>query len=236
MTATKERPVIMTGESVRAILDGRKTQTRRVVKPQPDSPCVLAPDIAWIAGRATCIWPAPYVLDDGSRPDHHATCRHGKPGDRLWVKETWALVKPQYDHEFPNYVDGFEEWAGPIPMRCPPGWTLILKSLWNGYEYETAEERGFSWRPSLFMPRWASRLTLEITEVRVQRLHEITEEDAKAEGVEWNSGPLRMGHTHPISAFKASWDEINGKKRPWSSNPWIWAISFRKVEPEGDTP
>lgn len=82
------------------------------------------------------------------------------------------------------------------------------------------------------MPRWASRITLEITEVRVQRLNEISGPDAEAEGVEWNRGPTRAGHTNPISAFRSLWDSIHGKQpdRRWASNPWVWAITFRRNE------
>jgi hypothetical protein len=80
------------------------------------------------------------------------------------------------------------------------------------------------------MPRSASRLTLEITDVRVEKLHEIDDADAMAEGVRFNAGPLRNGHTSALSAFKSLWDSINGKRVPWDSNTWVWVISFRRLE------
>lgn len=169
----KERPILFSGEMVRAILDGRKTQTRRVVKG-------IALD--WLA-------PDMFTPRFVASPENDL-CQYGKVGDRLWVRET-----------FQPYGDGYAYRATP------------------------AIPENHNWKPSIFMPRAASRITLEITNVRVERLNEISDKDAEAEGVEaWsNSG------NSPAWKFQCLWDRINGKKYPWSSNPWVWVIEFRKI-------
>ena len=100
---------------------------------------------------------------------------------------------------------------------------------WNGKRPGFAEDE-WSWRSPIQMPRWASRITLEITEVRVQRLQEISEEDARAEGIRSaaNGATVLLGST-PIEAFAALWDSVNAKRAPWASNPWAWAISFARL-------
>jgi hypothetical protein len=199
-TATRERPIIMTGESVRAILDGRKTATRRVVKPQP-------------VDIDEC---GPYrqvpIVDRGLTfmDRHHIACPYGAVGDRLWVRENWGYVEGQPERYY--QADAIE-------------------STWP-------VER---WRPSIHMPRAWSRLTLEITAVRVERLQAITEDDARAEGVEREFevtlATFTNGSLHTIDrastyllGYKHAWDEINQKRGyPWSSNPWVWVVSFRPV-------
>jgi len=198
MNALKERPILFSGPMVLAILDGHKTQTRRVVKPQPpaDHP-----------------FPQPCVNDgywwNDSKDDHddvsfwptYSTCLPcpcGKPGDRLWVRETWC-----------NYPMAGHDGAAGLCYRAtngsvPPG----------------------SWKPSIHMPRWASRITLEITGVRVERLNEISRGDAMAEGCPHSN--LAYGQ-NPCDWFHELWESINGPES-WAANPWVWAIEFRKVE------
>jgi hypothetical protein len=203
----KERPVLFQGAMVRALLAGTKTQTRRLVKPQHAAPFV---DLQ--------------------------VCPYGVPGDRLWVRETWS-----------------KSALGVYP--CPPCWYRADFGTFNdpGNAYDmhdqgcggnsadcfpcVAQREGkFKWRPSIYMPRQLSRITLEVTEVRVQRLQEISEEDAKAEGVHHSAAATAKqstidthGMTPCRAAFAALWEQINGKKAPWSSNPFCWAISFRRT-------
>lgn len=219
-TAVRERPILFSGPMVNAILDGRKTQTRRVCAVQPEH------------GITPCHWSGTGWAIAG--PDDACTCKPVKCpyyGDsessdkmRLWVRETWALVRAD--------EDGIEDWTGPIPDEPPGlGWAVWYRAG-HSWACDHPTDRGFRWRPSIFVPRWASRITLEITDVRVERLQAISGQDAVSEGVEWNRGPTRDGHTNPISAFKSLWDSINGK-RPgcsWDDNPWVWCLSFRRIE------
>lgn len=190
----KERPIIMTAESVRAILAGRKTQTRRVVRPQP----------TYGAVRHAGTWM--YALPDGASPAGPLRNPYGEAGDRLWVRETWMCDEYGRRHRS----------AGMVRYRAD------------------AESMG-AWRSPRFMPRWASRIALRVTGVRVERLWDITEADALAEGVE--PDPLGRwygsGYNTAVYAYEAEWDRINGKRAPWASNCWVWAIEFTKEAPDG---
>lgn len=225
---SRERPIIFSAPMVQAIEAGRKTQTRRVVKgpleflgaggkagPDWDDPScwgwadeygdfhTLAPD-----GQSSC------------DPGCTIACPYGAPGDRLWVRETWALVCAD--------EDGIDDWVdrGPIPDALPwPGWQVWYRAG-HSWAYDHPDDRGFRWRPSIHMPRWASRITLEITSVRVERLQEIGPLAAEAEGF-----PLGADSVDPVFAFRALWDQINGKTFPWDSNPWVWAIEFCRLTP-----
>ena len=159
----KERPILMKGAMVRATLEDRKTHTRRIVKPQP---------LEWAADSSGS-WP---IRWDGN-PQHQPTrikCPYGVPGDRLWVKETFTLAEWYGDHYEP---------AGNPERR------QTLKVLYRATEDETLDDiREMTWKPSIFMPRWASRITLEIESVRVERIIEITAEDCIAEGIYQQGG------------------------------------------------
>lgn len=219
---------------VRAILDGRKTQTRRVIKQQPDS--IGAAGKPWwnVGGYRT--------RDDASNP---LRCPYGGPGDRLWVRETWASSKA---------LDGVS------PRRIAPGFPREFKAGGTSVVgYDRLVDRG-RWRPSIHMPRIASRITLEVTGVRAQRVHDISEADARAEGVEillpekfatgyvnylWH-GRIGRGitgkqsdawehqysdYTTAIGSFSSLWESINGPRgHPWAANPWVWALEFRLVK------
>src|SRR5690606_15033102 len=156
------------------------------------------------------------------------------PGDRLWVRETWAPLGDQLTEVigrprvFRAEADLVRDDSGDRV-----GW-------WLGETFLEGSERPFRWRPSLNMPRWASRITLEVTEVRAERLHEITEADAISEGVAANPYVMCDGTVDELMSisardnFRALWDTINGK-RPgcsWEANPWVWAVSFRRLEAE----
>ncbi|HBM2806306.1 hypothetical protein M7982_23720 [Enterobacter hormaechei subsp. xiangfangensis] len=204
MTKIIERGMIFNGEMVRAILDGRKTQTRRVMKPQPDED-----------GLAKVI-NGPWV--DTSERIYR--CPFGVPGDRIWVRETWAEAGASapdlklYRANYPAHVPTHYE-------NVPP-----------------AED--VRWTPSIHMPRWASRILLEITDVRVEQLKSISEEEARSEGV----AQLREGFwkhyqpgwaQHQLSArgsFATLWESIYGFGE-WDRNPWVWIIEFKRIEGDG---
>jgi hypothetical protein len=183
-----EKPILFSGEMVRALLDGRKTMTRRIVKGN-----VIE------NGHGHC-----QIL----RPNGHyqeLVCPYGQPGDRLWVRE--RISKP-------------------LPLD-------VESKCFTGYYFAGDEERKIKWIPSIHMPRWASRITLEVTSVRVERLQEITEADAKAEGVTKPSDhPLCVGDCRTAySRFKELWDRINAERAVWESNPWVWVVTFKRVTP-----
>jgi hypothetical protein len=233
--AASERPIIFTAESVRAILDTRKTQTRRVVR-----------------------GPEKYER----LRDCAFACPYGVPGDRLWVRETWGYRWSCWSSNAPDTTDRAIEYADgalrkigrpsndesglpKMACRCEAGGGYGPDGLLTEQHREELVRFWKSWRSPIHMPRWASRLTLEVTEVKVQRLQEISEKDARAEGAErvfdgtvgdlwrFNYGPAgrgdnAMGKT-ARGGFQFAWDSINCKRAPWSSDPWVWAISFRMV-------
>lgn len=206
----KERPILFSGPMVRAILDGRKTVTRRVVKPQPQRVGTYTRDgqeVDWVE-----------LDEDGDPVDSELRCPYGMPGDRLWVRETWG-------------VDHLSMAAG-IP-KATPEWLPDEGVLYRADgdcceqipECQCADTTFPLWRPSIHMPRWASRILLEVVSVRVERLQEITVEDAAREGVSLRS-ECSVGDN-----FRALWDEINaGRGFAWASNPWVWRVEFRRIE------
>lgn len=213
---TKERPLLCAGEVVRAILEGRKKHTRRVVKPQP----------MMVVDNTSVLWNGPSAELKIALERLGRGCPHGQPGDRLWVRETWSAPHA-YDGLPPNLI---QEHARLISKECR-------------IHYAATEERGgLLWRPSIHMPRWASRITLEITDVRVERLQDISEEDATFEGCTKNHNGYYWGGPHaatglkqfasPIQAFSDLWDSLYEKDsvKCWSANPWVWAIEFKKVD------
>lgn len=207
----KERGMIFNGEMVRAILDGRKTQTRRIMAPQP------ADDIE------RCTFPNPEAIGWKSSLRHkHGSstahfCHYGKPGDRIWVRETWA--------EAGAGAPDLKLYRANYPEHVP-----------SHYENVPPDDE-IRWTPSIHMPRWASRILLEITDVRVERLNAINEQDAQAEGVANLRGGFwkhyQPGWTqHQLSArgsFVTLWKSIYGDES-WNSNPWVWVIEFKRVK------
>ncbi|HCU1204113.1 TPA: hypothetical protein OUG09_000100 [Klebsiella pneumoniae] len=237
----KERGMIFNGEMVRAILDGRKTQTRRIIAPQP------ADDIE------RGIFPNPEVIGwkSSRRHKHGSTtahfCHYGIPGDRIWVRETWGVVS----HAFSD--DGLMiDW---VPDR--PATAIHEMPFGNGYysgyaiyaadgDFTWGDDDGYEdgrscWKPSIHMPRAASRILLEITDVRVERLNSISEEDAEAEGIDMEAlydsqdcydciaDHNMTGRPTVTGAFKYLWESIYGEEG-WKSNPWVWVIEFKRVE------
>jgi hypothetical protein len=201
----KERPILFSAPMVRAILDGRKTQTRRAIKPARGDDRVVVTD-----GK---VWKAARVDYAGYRE-----CPYGQPGDRLWVRETF--VGPLVDHE-----DAFRSEPSKYknPAHC-----LYRADGATCPEFINADDELVSrWKPSIHMPRWASRITLEVTGVRVERLQAISEADAVAEGVR-NSLYLQGGR-FARENYAHLWWVINGDGA-WELNPWVWVVEFRRVE------
>lgn len=246
----KERPILFNGDMVRALLDGRKTQTRRVIKQQPTVHVDHFRHVSRCAKTGRMDWQA---CDKAGKPVHAfkkkpcfvseiAQCPYGQPGDRLWVRETHFVNGMVCDDEpYPEVTYR----ADPLPC-------------WEG------EEQDIRWTPSIFMPRWASRITLEIVSVRVERLQDISENDAQNEGAFFTDygrqcfhygaprdvgqcpaaeehHPKRAGWSmHPTTsheqclltartAFANLWGAINGTES-WEANPWVWVVEFKRVE------
>lgn len=185
----KERPVIFNSEMVRAILSGRKTQTRRIAK--------------------------------ADNSNHLLGCPFGQVGDRLWVREAYQGPLFNFD-QMETYLEDTSKFERPefCEYRADGGRTPEY--------YDADDNLRHGWKPSIHMPRWASRITLEITAVRVERLNDISEEDARAEGV----APSQHIITPPEALYRVGflklWQSIYGEES-WRANPWVWVIEFRQV-------
>ena len=212
----KERPILFSAPMVRAILAGTKTQTRRVVKPESGLLVYLQEDYGCRYSASYTPGVAPVVNVTPGRPHTEIVlphCPYGQPGDRLWVRESFSGV-----HDYDSGHDG-RPWPPSAWFQDDPIW----------YWADGNPEHG-DWtrpRPSIHMPRWASRILLDVTDVRVQRLQDISEGDARAEGVTPLAGPDDLPGVW-TGAFERLWDSINGAGA-WLSNPWVWAVSFRRV-------
>jgi hypothetical protein len=195
----KERPILFNAEMVRAILDGRKTQTRRIMK--------------FVETNQPPTNPDKFIATDGFL----ATCPYGIPGDRLWVRETWCAVADGPIGICPGIayrVDNSIAWRDTLP----DGTTV----------YNASKPQIWKWRPSIHMPRWASRITLEVVSVRVERVQDIGDTDALAEGIY----PITDSLSNCNGAryyFQSLWDSINAAPHAWADNPWVWVVEFRKV-------
>ena len=199
----KETGIIMSGNHPKLILDGIKTQTRRVIKPQPRG----ERQAIMVASNGT------FLYEDWDGSSGIQKLAKYQVGDRLWVRETWA--KP---------IERYADVKGAFVYKA-------------GYEKSMGEQFfgiPFKWKPSIHMPRWASRITLEITDIRVERVGEISNEDARAEGLTMLAGLTGGGYlglANERYAFKDLWDSLNAKRGyGWESNPWVWVISFKVVK------
>lgn len=235
----KERPILFSGEMVRALLAGTKTQTRRIIKPQPDVTEERLREMdAWIDGftlsqQVDAAWQHGFI---------DAKCPYGQPGDRVWVRETWAAHRDE---------DNLP------PRECSRD--VRFYAVEHGKQHGLNPRIG-KWRPSIHMPRWHSRILLEITDVRVERLQDISEADAEAEGCErldserderdWKLCPQCGGtglhnalgsnggvifdvdcstcDTY-VKRYRYLWEAINGAGS-WDANPWVWVIEFKRIE------
>ena len=244
MTAIKERPILFSAPMVRAILEGRKTVTRRAFRVQPSggTPVAVSTFNPIKIDRRGVEQPGPELFGaitfDG---EWSLKCPFGQEGDRLWVRETFALLGNE-DGACIDWNDrlikGDEHDAARIfRASCTIGdyglWNIPDKADWKPDTEDMLYEG--AWRPSIHMPRWASRILVEITDVRVERLQDITYEQAVAEGV--HRGPLREWsasdeggacHKYPVPAFRDLWQSTGGN---WDANPWVWVVEFKRVTP-----
>jgi hypothetical protein len=219
-----DRPILFSAEMVRAILKGKKTQTRRVIKPQPTGATSWLPHI-----EASGFYP-----DKISAKPERLVCKYGQPGDLLWVRETWCAhwgTPPSDAPQSYRIVNGDElppikQENGDLYQPTPSD----IMTVWYGAEGDKPFH--MEWKPSSHMPRWASRITLRITDVRVERLQNITEDDARAEGCDSAAWEDEAGNG--INSYRESfaflWGQIKGPDA-WQANPWVWAISFERVKP-----
>lgn len=210
----KGRPINMRAEEVRAIIAGRKTQFRRVMRTQP----------LWVADPSV-----PFKTPDAD-PKGIINCPYGAPGDRLWVRESWLIAHVNHiGKPIPKTRPDWMDSSGKYLMYAADG--SCCRQI-PGCKCGTVGR--LPWRPSIHMPRWASRITLEIVSVRVERLQNISRADAKAEGL-WPSphNGLEMVNGVPYGnaqlAFRALWESIHGP-RLWEANPWVWVVEFRRLE------
>jgi hypothetical protein len=216
-----EKPIMFSGEMVRAILEGRKTQTRRVIKPTAKG-CTVG--VYTCKGEAT---EAINTQDDGD-PWDDVRCPYGQPGDTLWVRETWVEL---FDHhrDYPNI------------RQC------AYRADCGAEGDRTRKEYGYKWKPSIHMPRKFARIFLTVKDVRVERVQDITWMDALKEGIE--DDPGKTGGTRwfkrydigeyttvdPCKSFMTLWNSINEKRGlGWETNPWVWVIEFELKETKGE--
>lgn len=214
----KERPILFSAPMVRALLDGSKTQTRRVVKPQPD----------FLGAHGDPSSTQPWITRE---PGLHVfiVCPYGAGGDRLWVRETW-------------YCDDYRVQQGPYLLPAGRNADEMREDGTIVYCADDAapyEQEQPVWRPSIHMPRWASRITLEVTDVRVERLKDISEADALAEGIVHEVRDPGLGRGGrpgyrwaanqyagtAVHGYELLWESINGPGS-WAANPWVWVVEF----------
>lgn len=223
----KERPILFSAPMVRAILAGNKTQTRRIAKTVVDVHSRTGEPLAGL---------------DSAGP--RVPCPYGQVGDSLWVRETWQYA--DWTEEGDPYVGYAADGKRILIQDYPEAWAKRLEEVWcelsdpKNYDIDNraADRR---WRPNIHMPRWACRILLEVTGVRVERLQDISEADCWAEGIEEVDGSLndlkivelakRMGRCVDDAAptFAALWESISGPGS-WDANPWVWVIEFRRIE------
>lgn len=253
MADTKERPILFSASMVRAILEGRKSQTRRVVRLQfdpdaePEEMCATTPE-GWQCGGHSGRW---WDACEGNN-DKTVRCPYGQPGDRLWLRENWRTSKSR-DNQSPQEI--YDEcWMDTVVEYRADGSQSLVLCEHFGEPPDEDEIEALSdfepgrWRASIHMPCWASRILLEVVSVRVERLQDISEEDALAEGLQifnedgnlyysgveckpetWLDNPESWHCADPVGAFRALWQSTNGPGS-WDANPWVWVVEFRRIE------
>ena len=227
------KPILFTDEMVRVTLSGLKTKTRRPLKPQPEGPPEGWYADAYNHSDRWCFWGPRGTKDSGRCTLPLFKCPFGQVGDRLWVRETFCLEHQVEKDQLPPFDDrrpirweyegmesdpeGADRWIQPHYRATDPTPQLA---------YEDSDgEPTVRWKPSIHMPRWASRITLEITDIRVERVQEITEEEAISEGFFPDDG------VSEVYCFSEAWDSLYAKKGLGvDDNPWVWVLTFRRVE------
>ena len=213
----KTHPILFSTDMVMALLHRNKIQTRRIVKNTDNFGCFTGDCNHWI--QTECF--------DAIQTYALENCPHGQPGDLLWVRETW---------KYWNWTEDGMPWIKYaandeilfFDSTIPEEWCERLTNIWaslsepENYEIDQAA-RDHKWRPNIFLPRWASRLTLKITDIRIERVQDISNEDAVAEGI---GVPLDMRYA-AYDEFRPLWDRLNAKRGyGWDENPWVWVIQF----------
>jgi len=208
----KERPILFSGAMIRAIMAGQKTQMRRVIKTQPEVTEQRLREMgAWKDGftlsqHVDTAWQHGFIDVD---------CPYGQPGDRLWVRESWS-TDSTLDAKPPS---SFKAW----PIRYVADGKIIK----HGSFFGNADGKT---RPGIHMPRWASRILLEVVSVRVERLQSISEADAEAEGIDFLRHVQDADETLTArDLYECLWDGINGAGS-WEANPWVWVVEFKRIE------
>ncbi|HBQ5942858.1 TPA: morphogenetic protein [Klebsiella pneumoniae subsp. pneumoniae] len=212
MTKITERGMIFNAEMVRAILDGRKTQTRRIIKPQPEATLSGSLSGKWLSRPLNGLL-LPKIEDIAIH------CPFGVVGDRIWVRETFQ--GPLFDYDL---MDSY--CKDPTPFEKPEFCVYKADGVPAPEFYDADDELHCCWRPSIHMPRWASRILLEITNVRVERLKSISDGDALREGC--STADMKSGDC-VADVFARLWASIYGSSS-WNANPWVWVIEFKCVE------
>jgi hypothetical protein len=218
-TPTKERPILFSGPMINALLNGTKTQTRRIIKPQPPSTHRI-----WNShGDDELVFFTDHPTQGEKGNVLHWVCPYGAPGDRLWVRETWRTIA-RFDDWSPKQIE-----EGAHNAAVPADWIQVeyadrMRKNWAVHDPNQPGRL----RPSIHMPRWASRITLEVVSVRVEQIQSIREEDAIAEGI-----CNHPDDPHPArDYFMDLWDSINAKRgHGWESNPFVWCVAFRRLTP-----
>ncbi|RJR07916.1 hypothetical protein C4588_06105 [Candidatus Parcubacteria bacterium] len=208
-----EKPIIFSTAMVQAILDGKKTMTRRVVKNQIFTGAPLWGFDAYITENNKF----GFDCEDGEW-----VCPYGQPGDLLFVRESWRLWLTDI---WPNGFKRLIKYeADDVTLRVPEN-----QNAW----FDKIEKNGYGKRPSIHLPKFATRIWLEVTDVRVERLQSISDSDAIQEGVDRTNTSIPG---YATMRFKELWDSINGKPRKdgvdisWAANPWVWTVSFKRIE------
>ena len=225
-----EKPILFSAPMVRAILEGRKTQTRRVVKFNGPKFFRGATEQVQEHFALKSVYPVPkggFVFWSGEpgkefsdaayeNSDEGMHCPYGQVGDRLWVRETWRAEE----------LDEFGEDG--IRYRADDHFQIIQNTREAAEAWGDAHRPGNPWRPSIYMPRWASRITLEIVNIRVERVQTISADDALAEGIEYEISPFTGRSYPPKQAYQRLWDSINAKRGfGWDVNPWVWVLELK---------
>lgn len=209
-----ENPIRCNNDMVRAILDGRKTQARRVIEPQPACDMPGAYFDAYNGGPQWNWW-----LPDNRLCNGHdiIRCPYGRPGDRLWVQETHSWITLAENEATAMCTDC---------RRHPDGYPVHM--LYRA-DFGEHDDQPMEWSPFADMPRWASRTNLEVTGVRVQRVQDIGRDDALAEGIAQPEDGIPV--TDAVTWFQVLWDSINARRGyGWDVNPFVWVIEFRVIK------
>ena len=225
-----ERPILFSTEMVKSILDGRKSQTRRVVKFPHDSKLGVWEPMWFNSDGATDnhgnpVTVIPHWIMWHTRHGWTVRCPYGVPGDRLWVREAFRSFSQRHvvnhDAKYPSHLH----------YAHYPDVITIYKADGSDFPAHFYDDKQAHWQPSIHMHRYESRILLEITEVRVQRVQSITREDTEAEGVGCNWQP----DSNQMATFQRLWDSINAKRGyGWDANPFVWCISFKVLPNRGE--